>query len=66
LLHDFTAKFDDLQRLKACIAFLVNPFVVDVISNILRSPTMLLTETSAAEIGNPRGSSSSRRIWVSV
>ena len=33
LLQEFQARFDDLQELKPCFMFLVNPFDIDVIKN---------------------------------
>ena len=33
LLEEFQARFDDLQELKPCFTFLVNPFDIDVIND---------------------------------
>jgi hypothetical protein len=33
LLHELGASFDNLQNVKTFLAILVNPFMVDVISN---------------------------------
>jgi hypothetical protein len=36
-------------KLKICLAFLVQPFMVDIINNSLQISEMQLTETSTAE-----------------
>ena len=50
LLEEFHARFDDLQELKPCFTFLVNPFDIDVINNrcLVRQP--FVTDVSAAEM----------------
>jgi hypothetical protein len=49
------SRFNGFQKLNASFSFLVNPFMVDVISEGSPPPKMLLTEISAAELipGNP-------------
>ena len=50
LLKEFQARFDDLQELKLCFTFLVNPFDIDVINDgcLVRQP--FVTDVSAAEM----------------
>ncbi|KAG7168368.1 hypothetical protein Hamer_G002396 [Homarus americanus] len=50
LLDNFLTRFDDLQQLKPCFAFLVNPFKVDVINVgcLILSP--LATDSSAVKM----------------
>ncbi|CAM2098472.1 unnamed protein product [Caretta caretta] len=49
LLDDFQTRFEDLQKLRSCFAFLVNPFVVDVIDGCLIPKTVVM-ETSTVEM----------------
>ena len=50
LLEEFQARFHDLQGLKPCLTFLVNPFDIDVINDgsLVRQP--FATDVSAAEM----------------
>ena len=50
LLEEFQVRFDDLQELKPCFTFLVNPFDIDVINDgcLVRQP--FVTNVSAAEM----------------
>ena len=50
LLEEFQVRFDDLQELKPCFMFLVNPFDIDVINDgwLVRQP--FVTNVSAAEM----------------
>lgn len=50
LLDNFLARFDDLQKLKPCFAFLVNPFMVDVVNDGCPILEPLVTESSAVEM----------------
>ena len=50
LLEEFQAKFDDLQGLKPCFTFLVNPFDIDVINNPCLVRQSFITDVSAAEV----------------
>jgi hypothetical protein len=49
LFHEFKARGDDVQ-MKSCVAFLVNPFLVDLIRDGCTINKILLTETSATEL----------------
>ena len=50
LLEEFQARFDDLEELKPCSMFLVNPFDTDVINDgcLVRQP--FVTDVSAAKM----------------
>ena len=50
LLEDFQARFEDLQELKPCFAFLINPFNVNVVSDGCPVRQPFVTNTSAVEM----------------
>ena len=50
LLEDFQARFIDLRQLKSCSAFLINPFMIDVIKDGFQLPMNIVMEPSAAEM----------------
>ena len=50
LLDYFQARFEDLNALKPCFAFFVDPFHVDVISDGFPVPKIFSTNSFAAEI----------------
>ena len=50
LLEEFQAKFEDLQKLKPCFTFLVNPFDINVINNGCLVCQPFFTDVSAAEM----------------
>lgn len=50
LLEDFQARFNDLHQLKSCSAFLINPFMIDVIKDGFQLPMNIVMEPSAAEM----------------
>ncbi|XP_076330667.1 EPM2A-interacting protein 1-like [Tachypleus tridentatus] len=50
LLDNFLDRFEDLQKLKSCFAFLINPFMVDVINDGCSILEPLVTESSAVEM----------------
>jgi hypothetical protein len=50
LLEDFQSRFQDLQKLKSCFEFLVNPFLVDVIDSGCPFPSNMVKDLSNAEM----------------
>ena len=50
LLEDFQARFEDLEKLKPCFAFLINPLDVDVVSDGCPVGQPFVTNTSAVEM----------------
>ena len=50
LLEEFQVRFDNLQELKPCFTFLVNPFDIDVINDGCLVRQSLVTDVSAAEM----------------
>ena len=50
LLEDFQARFEDLQELKPCFAFLENPFIVNVVTDGCPVPQPLATNRSTIEL----------------
>lgn len=50
LLEDFQTRFNDLHQLNSCFAFLINPFMVDVIKDGFKLPKNIVVNTSAAEM----------------
>ena len=48
LLEEFLARFDDLQELKPCFTFFINPFHVDVINDGCLVCQPFVTDVSAA------------------
>ncbi|XP_076316710.1 general transcription factor II-I repeat domain-containing protein 2A-like [Tachypleus tridentatus] len=50
LLDNFPDRFEDLQKLKICFTFLVNPFMVDVINDGCPILEPLVTESSSVEM----------------
>ena len=50
LLEDFQARFEDLQELKPCFAFLENPFIVNVVAEGCPVPQPLATNRSTIEL----------------
>ena len=50
MFDNFLAMFDNLQKLKRCYAFLVNPSMVDVVNDIRPISDLLVTESSMVEM----------------
>lgn len=50
LLENFLAMFTDLQKRNPCLAFLVNPFIVDMVNDGCTILEALFTESSAVEM----------------
>ncbi|KAJ3646454.1 hypothetical protein Zmor_024042 [Zophobas morio] len=50
LFHDFKERFSDLEKMKPTIAFLLNPFEVDVINKGFPLSKNILKETAAGEL----------------
>ena len=50
LFGEFQSRFQDLQMLKPCFSFFVNPFVVDVITDGCPIPEPFVSEASVVEM----------------